>query len=148
MPRKMIHKKRIPSEEQDLIVPLHAEEVAVEKERIVTGGARVSITTRHDEKRVEESLVRERVEIERRPIGKLLEQAPVIREEEDTIIIPVVEEEIVVERRLILKEEIRIRRVRESERYEERVQLRRQDGTITRYSVPAEAGTEPHPGKG
>jgi uncharacterized protein (TIGR02271 family) len=148
MPRKMIHKKRIPSEEQDLIVPLHAEEVAVKKERIVTGGARVSITTWRDEKRLEELLVRERVEIERRPIGKPLEQAPVIREEEDTIIIPVVEEQLVVERRLILKEEIRIRRVRELERYEERVQLRRQNATITCHSASAEAGTEPHPGKG
>jgi uncharacterized protein (TIGR02271 family) len=134
--------------ENQIVLPLHAEQITIAKEQIVTGRARVSIVTREREERVEESLARERVEIERRAIGKVLEQAPAIREEEDTIIIPVVEEEIVLVRRLVLKEEIRIRRVRERERYEGRVQLREQEAIIHRYSAPAEAGIEPNPRKG
>jgi uncharacterized protein (TIGR02271 family) len=135
-------------QEDPIVLPLHAEEVSVGKQQIVTGRAQISITTRHHEKLVEELLARERVEIERKPIGKPLDQAPAIREEGDVIVIPVVEEEIVVARRLVLKEEIRIRRVRETERHVERVPLREQEAAIHRYSAPAGAGIEPNPNKG
>jgi uncharacterized protein (TIGR02271 family) len=145
MPTKMAGKPTGPEQGGETVLPLHAETITVGKQKIVTGRTQVSINTRHHEGRVEEILARERVEIERKPIGKLLEQAPAIREEQDTIIIPVVEEQIVVERRLVLKEEIHIRRVRETERHEERVQLRKQEATIRRHPVPAEAGVEPHP---
>ena len=40
---------------------------------------------------------------------------PTIREEGDTIVIPIVEEMLVIERRLLLKEEVRVRRVRSME---------------------------------
>jgi hypothetical protein len=44
----------------------------------------------------------------------------------------VVEEIVVVERRLILKEEIHIRRLHVSERHQEAVILRKQEAVITR----------------
>jgi stress response protein YsnF len=44
----------------------------------------------------------------------------------------VVEESIVVERRLILKEEVRIRRLHIMERHQETVPLRKQEAVITR----------------
>lgn len=147
MPNKMASKTVGYKQEKETVLPLHAEKITVGKKKIVTSHAQVSITTRHHEGRVEEVLARERVEIERKPIGKPLEQAPAIRQEQDTIIIPVVVEEIVVQRRLVLKEEIHIRRVRETERYEERVQLREQEATIRRYPARAGAGVEPHHGK-
>jgi uncharacterized protein (TIGR02271 family) len=145
---EMAAKTGVREEDRFTVLPLHTEEVTVGKKQVVTGRARVSIATRHHEKRVEALLARERVEIERKPIGKPLDQAPAIRQEEDTIVIPVVEEEIVVQRRLILKEEIRIRRVRETERHEERVHIRKQEATIDRHPATAEPGTEPHPSKG
>ncbi|HKD44205.1 MAG TPA: DUF2382 domain-containing protein [Candidatus Angelobacter sp.] len=40
------------------------------------------------------------MEIERRPIGRAVEQEPAIREEGDVLMIPVMEEALVVERRL------------------------------------------------
>jgi len=49
---------------------------------------------------------------------------PPISQEGDTTIIPVVEEIVVVERRLVLKEEVRIRRVRTKEQHQETVVLR------------------------
>ena len=54
------------------------------------------------------------------------------RQEGDTTILPVVEETVVVERRLILTEEIHIRRLHVSERHQEAVILRKQEAVITR----------------
>ena len=135
--------------ENQIIVPLHAEQFTVERLPVVTGRARVSIVTRQHEDWVEALLVRERVEIERRPIGRAVEQAPAIREEGEVLIIPVMEEALVVERRLVLKEEIRIRRIRETERHQERVNLRKQEAIIARFpaqqqaAAPIAAGVEP-----
>ena len=93
---------------------------------------RVSTVTRQREHLVDEAVTHERVEIERVPIGRPVDAAPPIREEGDTTIMSVVEEIVVVERRLILKEEVRIRRVRVSERHRESVTVREQDAVITR----------------
>ena len=121
------------NDEKPVIVPLHAEELTVAKRRIVTGRARISTITRQQEELVEALLTRERVEIERTPIGKPLEHVPAVREEGDTLVIPVVEEVLMVQRRLVLKEEIRVRRVHETERHQERVKLRKQEAAITRF---------------
>lgn len=125
-----------------IVVPLHAEEFTVAKRRMVTGWAQVSTVSHQREELAEELLARERVEIERTPIGKPLEYAPTVREEGDTLIVPVVEEVLVVERRLVLKEEIRIRRVRETERHQERVWVRKQDAVITRFPAQEPAAAE------
>ncbi len=125
--------KRKKQDEKHVSVPLHSEELTVAKRRIVTGRARISTMTRQREELVEGLLARERVEIERTPIGKPLEEVPAVREEGDTLVIPVVEEVLMVQRRLVLKEEIRVRRVHETERHQERVKLRRQEAVITRF---------------
>jgi stress response protein YsnF len=75
---------------------------------------------------------REAVEIERTAIGRPVEAMPAVREEGDTIVVPIVEEVLVVERRLMLKEEVRIRRVRSTQRHQERVTLRHQEAVVTR----------------
>ena len=92
----------------------------------------VSTVTREHERLVDEVLKHERVEIERVPIGRPVDAIPPVRQEGDTTIISVVEETIIVERRLILKEEIRIRRLRVSERHQETVVLRKQEAVIAR----------------
>ena len=54
--------------------------------------------------------------------------------------IPVVEEVVRVERSLLLKEEVRIRRIRTTERFQESVTLRKQEAVINRLPVaPPEA---------
>jgi stress response protein YsnF len=50
------------------------------------------------------------------------------------------EEVVVIERRLILKEEVRVTRVRSTEHHRERVVLRKQDAVITRTEAGAETG--------
>jgi len=130
-----------PTDSQEVVVPLYEEQASVAKRRIVTGRVQVSRVTNEQEQFIEETLAREQVEIERTPIGKPVQVLPSIREEGDTIIIPIVEEVLVVERRLILREEVRVRRVRSNETHRERVRLRRQEAVITRDPVEQSVAT-------
>ena len=120
------------NDKDQVVVPLHAEEVSVAKRRVVTGQVKVGTITRESEQLVEELLEHEHVEVERTAIGKQVDKAPPVREEGDTLIIPILEEIVVVERRLLLKEEVRVRRTREKQPYQERVVVRKQEAVITR----------------
>jgi len=119
-------------DKDQIVVPLHAEEVSVAKRRVITGKVKIGTVTRESEQLVEGLLEHEHVEIERTPIGKPVDKAPPVREEGDTLIIPILEEIVVVERRLLLKEEIRVRRTCEKQPYQERVVVRKQEAVITR----------------
>ena len=119
-------------DKDQVVVPLHAEEVSVAKRRAVTGQVKIGTVTRETEQLVEELLEHEHVEIERIAIGREVDKAPAVREEGDTLIIPILEEIVVVERRLVLKEEVRVRRTREKKPYQERVVIRKQEAVITR----------------
>lgn len=121
-------------------LPVLAELLLVSKRRVERARVRVSTTTREREQLVDEELTHERVEVERVPIGRTVDAVPPVREEGDTTILPVVEEVVVIERRLVLKEEIRIRRVRTTERHRETVVLREQDAAITRIEAGQQAG--------
>ena len=112
-----------PGDDGRIVVPLHAEELVVAKEKLETGRVRVTTVTHQHEQIVDELLARERVEVERIAIGKPVNAIPPVREEGDAIVVSVVEEVLVVERSLMLKEELHIRRVRTTERYQERVTL-------------------------
>jgi uncharacterized protein (TIGR02271 family) len=114
------------------LIPLQAEELSVSRRQTTGDTLQVSTVTREHERFVDEMLNHERVEIERVPIGRPVDAIPPVRQEGDTTIMSVVEETIVVERRLILKEEVRIRRLRVSERHQETVVLRKQEAVITR----------------
>jgi uncharacterized protein (TIGR02271 family) len=115
-----------------VVIPLHAEEVSIGKRQVATGRVKVATVTQSREEVFEQPLQTERIEVERVPVGRVIEKAPEIRTEEDVTIIPVVEETLVLQRQLVLKEEVRIRRVHETQNHRERVVLRRQEAVITR----------------
>lgn len=133
--RSEVERRRDPATLQ-----LLAEDLSVTKETRETGRVRVSTHTREREALIDEDLARERVEIETIPIARRIDAIPQVRQEGDTTIIPVVEERLVVDRQLVLKEEVRVKRVRTTERYQEKVALREQEAVVTR-SPPA--GTTP-----
>jgi uncharacterized protein (TIGR02271 family) len=116
---------------------LLAEELSVAKEKRETGRVRISTHTHEREAIIDEDLARERVEIETIPIARRIDAIPQVRQEGDTTIIPVVEERLVVDRQLVLKEEIRVTRVRTTERHQEKVALRQQEAVVTRYRPDA-----------
>jgi stress response protein YsnF len=122
---------RSSSDPAQIVVPLHVEDVTVERRKLERD-VRVHVRTVSHDHLIDEALVRERVEIERVAIGRPVDTIPPVREEGDTTVISVIEEVVVVERRLILKEEIRLRRVRTTERHRETVVLREQQAVIER----------------
>jgi uncharacterized protein (TIGR02271 family) len=124
---------------------LLGEEVSFGKERVETGRVRVRVVTREHEEAVDVPLTRERVEVERVAIGRDIEAIPPRRQEGDTLVVPVVEEVIVVRRKLVLKEEVRLKLVRSTEQHRENVILRRQEAVIERIPVE-QLSTEPGSG--
>ena len=107
------------------------EEVAgVTKERVVTGRVRVSTVTDTFEEAVAAELSREAVTVTRVPVDREVTTLPGIRTEGDVTIIPVLEEVLVVEKRLVLKEEIHLTRVKETDTIASHVTLRRQRAVV------------------
>ena len=128
-----------------VIVPVLAERLLVSKRLVEKSLVRVATTTRERKQVVDEALAQERIEVEHVLIGHMVDAVPPVREEGDTTILSVVEEVVVVERRLMLKEEIHIRRLRTTERHRETVLLREQEAVITRTEAGSQAGESPEP---
>ncbi len=126
----------------ELVLPLSAEVLTVSKR--VTG-ERVSVRreTRTREATVDELLTDETVVVERVPIGRYVDAVPAVREEGDCTILPVVEEVAVVVRRLLLREEVWLRRVRTSRHHVETVTLREQQAVIARAPLDVAADSVP-----
>lgn len=116
---------------------LHGEKIEVSRRRVDTSLVRATRTTRTREQLVEADLSHERVEVERIPIGRTIDSVPPVRQDGDTTILSVVEEVVVVERRLVLKEEVHVRRVKTTEHHRETVTLREQEATVTRTALGA-----------
>ena len=132
-------------------LPLYVEQLDVSRRRVATALVRATTMTHSRERLVEEDLVHERVEVERVAIGCVVDAVPPVRMEGDTTILSVVEEEVVVERRLVLKEEVHVRRVRTTEHHVETVVVREQDVAVTRTPLegsPPSAQPTPLPTQG
>ncbi len=119
----------------ETVIPLFEEELSVSRRVVPTSRVQVSRVTHSHEQLVDELLERERVEVERLAIDKPIDHMPSVREEGDCLIFPVVEEVLKIERVLVLKEEVRIRRVKGTERYQERVTLRKQEAVVNRLPI-------------
>ncbi|MDB5622605.1 MAG: hypothetical protein JWR39_1168 [Devosia sp.] len=104
----------------------------VRKQDVVTGKVRVSTKTELVDEVVSAMLDRQDVEVSRVPRGIEITEAPEIRTEGDVTIVPIVEEILVVEKRLVLKEELHLRRSVSSEHVELPVTLRKQRAVIER----------------
>lgn len=114
------------------VLPVVQEEAVVGKRRVDRGAVRISrIVTEHEET-IPTSTIEEQVEIERVARNEWLEAPLEPRQDGDTLIIPVIEEVTVVEKRLLLREEIHVRKKKVEKRSEEKVVLRREDVKVER----------------
>jgi uncharacterized protein (TIGR02271 family) len=119
--------------EQDTeIIPLVQEELTVSKELRETGRVRVRTEVQWHTGHARADLFRDHVEVERVPVGREVDSVPPVREDGDTMIIPVVEEILVVEKRLMLKEEVHLKRIRSVEHLDEAVRLRVMQAVVER----------------
>lgn len=117
----------------ELIVPVVAQELEVQKRTVASGRVRITKQVHERVEAVEEPLVSERVVVERVAVNQVVTEPPATRQEGDTLIVPIVEEVLFVEKRLVLKEELRITRVRSVEMSQpERVTLRSEEVRVER----------------
>lgn len=96
--------------ESAAIIPIIQEEIVVDKYVVEKGKVRVSKRVSEHEEIIDEPLFHEEVQVERVPINKIVDAKPAVRQEGDLMIIPVVEEQVFVEKRLVLVEELRVRK--------------------------------------
>lgn len=128
------------------VIQLVEEQLSLDRRVVETGRVRVATVVNERRQLVDELLSSHSVEIERVARGEVVTEAPPIREEGDVLIVPVLEETLVIERRLVLKEEVRIRRVESRERFQETVTLRSEDIAVTREPATADTSPDNHPG--
>lgn len=113
---------------------LHAEQVTVSKQvrRTLVRAARTTATR---DETVAADLHHEQVVVERVAVGRVVDAVPAIRQEGDVTVVPVVEEELVIVRRLVLKEEVHLRRVRSTTTHTQTVTGREQHVAVTRTAL-------------
>lgn len=139
-------------ENLERVVPVVEEELVTGTREVKTGTVRVRKEVERIPTKVEMPAVRDVVEVRHVPVNRVVPAIPQMREEGDMLIVPVVEEELVVEKRLVLKEEIHIRRRRIKGQISKTVTLEREHATVERLdgegnviatSKPAEKPASP-----
>ncbi|HZH10219.1 MAG TPA: YsnF/AvaK domain-containing protein [Microvirga sp.] len=133
MTKRSPHSPAPPEAELDTeIIPIIEEELHLDGRKVTTGKVRVRTVVDVIEDMAKASLEEETVEVKRVPVDRAIDQAPAIRTENGVTIIPVLEEVLVVEKRLILKEELHIRKRVTTEDVEVPVKRRRQRAIVER----------------
>ncbi|HVL71046.1 MAG TPA: DUF2382 domain-containing protein [Beijerinckiaceae bacterium] len=120
------------SDREERTIPIVEEEARLDKRSVVTGKVRVRTSTETVEQMVGGDLTEEFVEVERIPVDREVAEAPRVRTEGDVTIVPLVEEVLVVEKRLVLKEEIHLRRTTRQAPVEVPVEVRRSKAEVER----------------
>ena len=115
------------SVETGTVIPIVAETLNVTKRTVVTGGVRLTKRVSEHEETVDEPLLRTDVQVERIAINQMVSEAPQPYYEGDVYVVPVVEEVLVIEKRLMLKEEVRIRRTQTETHQPQQVTVRAEE---------------------
>jgi len=118
--------------DETLVVPVIRETIDVQKRWVQSGRVRITKVVHENEEVVDEPLLREEVEVERVAVNRAVDGPVAIRHEGDVTIVPVLEEVLVVEKRLILKEELHIRRRQVEVSEPQRITLRTEEVTVER----------------
>ena len=131
------------SEHDSLRVPITEEVLSIEKRVVDTGrGVRVQKTVQTLPVVIDETLASEEINVQRVAIDRTLEKdelMPGTRYDGDILIVPVFEEIVVVERRIRLKEELHITRIRREEHFVETVMLKSEQVSIERFDESGES---------
>ena len=122
---------------QSKVIPVIEEKIRIDKEKMETGRFKISKKVHHEEVTEDISVSEEELTVERKEFNIFVESAPPIREEDDVTIISVVKEVLVVEKKLMLVEEIHLKKhknertvsVQETVRKEEVNISKTEDGT-------------------
>jgi uncharacterized protein (TIGR02271 family) len=117
---------------QPLVIPVIEESVKVQTHVRETGTVEIHKTVQERTEIVDQLLHAEEVAIERMAINRVVEEPLPIRHEGDTTIIPLLEEVLVIEKRLVLREEVHIRKLHKEVHDPQEVLLREERVEIVR----------------
>lgn len=96
-------------------IPLRQEELVAHKEMRHMGDVEVRTEVEEIPGRIEVQAQREEVEVEHVPVGRVVAQLEAPYQDGDVLVVPVYEEQLVVSKRLILREELRVKRIPSTE---------------------------------
>ena len=119
-----------------LRIPVVAEQLAVGTRTVDTGrGVRVHKTVIEQPVTIDEALGHDEVDVRHVAVDRIVapDEVPATRYEGDTLVVPVLEEVLVVERRVRIKEELHITRVRHERQHQETVVLKAEQVNVERF---------------
>ncbi len=103
-------------DERQRTLQLREEQLVAHKELLEVGEVVLRTEIDQEPARLEVDAAREEIEIEHEPVGQIVSERKDPWEGDDGLVIPVYEEQLVVVKRLVLREHLRIRRIRTTER--------------------------------
>ncbi|WP_313705572.1 DUF2382 domain-containing protein [Massilia sp.] len=124
-------------------IPVVAEQLAVGTRTVDTGrGVRVHKTVVEQPVTIDERLGRDEVEVRHVAVDRIVapDEAPTTRHDGDTLVVPILEEVLVVERRIRIKEELHITRIRREDHHRQEVVLKAEQVNVERFD---ESGNPP-----
>jgi uncharacterized protein (TIGR02271 family) len=138
---RVLEAATVSDEQSNVRIPLVEEQLITGKRRIETGRVRVRTMIEEEQQTVRERLARDHVEVERVALDVEVDEVPPVREENGVTIVPVVREVLVVTKKLILTEEVRLKRITAFEETAQPVTLRVQRAVVERDETSGETTT-------
>jgi uncharacterized protein (TIGR02271 family) len=110
-PRQVTDDEPLGRTEEDQVIELRQEELVPRTEMQEVGEARIRTWIQETPARLEVDAYTEEVEVEHVPVGQVVSERKAPWQEDDVLIVPIYEEQLVVSKRLVMREQIRVRRV-------------------------------------
>lgn len=123
-------------------IPIIEEVPHIHKEVVDTGQVVVRKTVHQETQAVNVPTKHEQVSVEHVPVNRYVDVPPPVRHEGDTMIIPVFREEVVVTTRILLVEEVHVRKQVVTTNTVHQVELRREAINAERVSAPSQGVTD------
>lgn len=131
----------------ELVIPVIEERLDVHREPVDTGRTlRLRKQVEEVQSDVRVPVATEVVDVQRVPVGRVVDEPPAVRHEGDVIVVPVVEERLVTRKELVLVEEIRLTRRREMTETEVEPVLLRRERVVAERFDPDTGQWVPEPG--
>ncbi|MGI8468264.1 MAG: YsnF/AvaK domain-containing protein [Pyrinomonadaceae bacterium] len=127
-------------DQETTVIPVIEEEAFLDKRVVETGKVRISKRVSEHEELIDVPLFREDVVVERVPRDKYVDAAPAVRQEGDVMIFSIVREELVIQKRLVLVEELRVRKQIVETHQPQSVTLRKEEVDVIRIAENENSG--------
>lgn len=131
----------------DAVFQVIQEEAVVEKRVVETGKVIISKKISEHEEIVDIPLFQEKVDVERIPINQIVQERPAVRQDGEVMIIPVVQEQVFYQKRLVLIEELHVRKQVVQTHQPQKITLIKEDVEIKRSTENQNSAEQGHQSK-